>query len=543
MKDLDRDFLDALKQKTPDFEKAKTLLAQGVNINAADKWRDSILAECLLERANCPPECDFCEEESCRGCEQKRKAHLIPMIEFFIENGWDSVSFGLNCIVALVHTTHDAQMFYAAKRILSCPLLEKQEAYESVLESIGTEESYQRCCEECHEQENLYYAMYELVEARMKGMPFEGIHPYNHALGKKIDRIVYFAGNTDFIETPRGTEFNSDFGFVCGDEILVVTSGINILFMNDRALDTASVDVSTVFGSGVVGATVVDIVFEHKKKNCEAGQYGQTTIIMKLDSGKELQFTHNFGELPAEDAQGRFLTQELTQRIIDRRSYLFDLCANTTIDLDKIEAYIIGSQMSSEDVTRVAIRLAEEFGWEVDSFKWKNGRAPNEDELITSNWLELFELFLKHGLDPQFVFSEDGRNRYNLLYSLRFIDNMFVRYKLFRLLFRNGADPNVIIDDESFFEKVYGDVVTFATLLEIEGEDRLPYEKDFRLWLLMIAYGGRLSDGEQPLQLKEGFSIDMLENCEVFSYRKEMKEDGWDLHIFITKTGEEVAVL
>ena len=431
----------------------------------------------------------------------------------------------------------------AAKRILSCPLLEKQEAYEAVLESIGAEESYQRCCEECHEQENLYYAMYALVEARMKGMPFGGIHPYHHALGKRIDRIVYFADNTDFVETPHGTEFNSDFGFVCGDEILVVTSGINMLFMKDRASDTVSVDVSTIFGAGVIGATVVDIVFEHKKKNRADGQYGQPTIIMKLDSGKGLQFTYSLGELPAGDVQGRFLTQELAQRIIDRRSYLFDLCANTTIDLDKIEAYIMGPQMSSEDVTRTAIRLAEEFGWEVDSFEGKNGRAPNENELITSNWLDLFKLLLKHCLDPQFVFAEDGRNRYNLLYSLRFIDNMFVRYKLFRLLFRNGADPNVIIDDESFFEKVDGDVVTFATLLEIEGEDRLPYEKDFRLWLLMIAYGGRLNDGRQPLQLKDGFSIDTLENCECFSYRKEMKEDDWYLHIFITETGEEVAVL
>ena len=35
----------------------------------------------------------------------------------------------------------------------------------------------------------------------------------------------------------------------------------------------------------------------------------------------------------------------------------------------------------------------------------------------------------------------------------------------------------------------------------------------------------------------------MFANCEAFSYRKEITEDEWYLHINITNTGEEVAVL
>ena len=49
--------------------------------------------------------------------------------------------------------------------------------------------------------------------------------------------------------------------------------------------------------------------------------------------------------------------------------------------------------------------------------------------------------------------------------------------------------------------------------------------------------------GMPSLTIKEGYDIDMFANCEAFSYRKEITEDDWYLHIYITKTGEEVAVL
>ncbi len=542
IKALECKFLEALTEKTPDFDKAKRLLRQGVDINAVDSYGNSVLNNCL-EAASFSAECDFCETESCKSCENKRKSQLAPIVDFFIENGWDTVTHGLNCISSLVHTTHDVQMFYATKRILQSPLSEKREDYESALETIGAEESYQRCCEECHEQENLYYAMYEIVDAKMNNKPFDGIFPYHNALGKRIDRIVYFAGENDFKQTPRGIEFNNDLGFVCGGDMLVVRSSINILLMNNRIIEEPQIDVSGSFEEGIVGATVVDVSFEHQKITVGKADYGQPTIVIKLDSGKEIRFTHNFGELPNGKIQSRFLTTEAVNRIIDRRSNLFELCADTVIDLDKIEAYIAGSQMTSEDITRTAIKLADEFAYEVDAFKASNGRAPNAEELITSNWLDLFRVFLKYGLDPNAVYYDDGTDHLNLLLYLSWLDNTYVIYKLFRLLLQNGADPNVIVGDESFFEKIDGDIVLLATLFEIEEEDRAAYEKEFRLWLLLMAYGGRVDNLEQAVQMNEGYYVDMFENCESFSYRREIKEKDWSLHIYVTETGEDVAVL
>ena len=540
---LKDEFLKVLQAQAPDFEKAQKLLEQGVDINGAGDYGDSIINDCLLMHSSFPLECDTCEEGECQTCERKKKSQIIPIIEFFINNGWDSKRYGLDCIASLVHTTHDVQMFEAAKRILACPTSNDEQDYEGALKGIGIEESFQRCCEECHEQENLYFAMYELVEAKMEGKPFEGIYPYYGVLGKKIDKIVYFSDKLDFNETNRGTEFNCDFGFLCGEELFVIRSSINALMMNDRISEKPQIEVSDVFGDGVIGASVVDVSFEHIKKNRKMNCYGQPIIILKLDSGKEIRFTHNFGELPNDEAQARFLTAETTKIISDKRSYLFDLCAKPVIDLDKIEAYIVGANLSGADITRTAISLAEEFCWEIDAFKYKNEREPEQSELVTSNWLSLFKLFISHGLDSNLVFRENGRNYYNLLYSLKYLDNREIIYKLYRLLFQNGADPNVIVDDESFFDEIDGNVVMDATLMEIEEEDKDAYEKIFRLWLLMMAYGGHRDNWEKTVDIKDDFHTDMFENCESFSYRKEVTKDDWFLHIYITKTGEEVAVL
>lgn len=543
MEEFKSAFLAAIKAKTPDFEKAKAILGMGFDINTVESWGDSILEECLLDISSYSDECDSCDSDACRTCEHNRVARLMPIVEFFIENGWDTVAYGLNCVASLVHTTHDKQMFYAAKRILECPLSESEKEYEAALEATGTEESFQRCCEECHEQENLYYAMCELVYAKKIGNPIDGIHPYYNALGKKIDRIVYFADKIDFNNTPRGTEFNGDFGFVCGNEVLIVCSSINILFMNDRISEKPQIDVSECFGPAVVGATVVDVSFSHKAKNRAESCYGQPTIILKLDSGKAIYFTHDFGEHSDNTAQARFVTAETDAIIADRKKHLFNLCADINIDIDKIESYISGAQLSSDDITRTALKLLEKYEYEIDTFTCENGRKPSTDELVTSNWLALFELFIKYGLDPNAVYRDDDGFYRNLLYNLQFLDNTDIMYKLYRLLFKNGADPNVRIDDESFFEKIDDHVVINATLFEIEGEDRAIYEKEFRLWLLMMAYGGRLQDCRKIVDIKDGYDIDMFANCESFSYRQEIVKGDWFLHIYITKTGEEVAVL
>ena len=542
-KKLQNDFCSALEENPPNYEKAKALLESGVDINATDQYGESFLGDFLCLLSMYPRDCDSCQDDFCRTCERMTKPHLFPTVEFIIENGLDTKAHGLDIIASLVHSTHDMQMFSAVKSLLKCPLSDDKEEYERTLEAIGTEESYQRCCCECHEQENLYYAMVEMVDAKMKGLPFEGIHPFYKAIGKKIDRIIYFADKTDFVKTERGTEFNCDFGFVCGDDVLIVHSSINILFMDDRLFVLPQIDITDAFGDDIVGSKIIDILFEHREIVRGNTVYGQPIIIIRLDNGREIRFTHNFGEDPDSESVSRFLTTDDVIKTSNNIDYLVEMCSNTDIDLDSIESFIVGNKMSGDEVTRAAINLVKKYEYEVDTFASRNGRAPYDKELVTTNWIQLFRLFLVHGLNPNRVYIDEDRNCENLLYHLWFLDNMDVYYKLFRVLFQNGADPNVLVDDESIFDKVDENVVLYATLLEIEDEDRRAYERDFRLWLLMIAYGAERGDKEWILDIKDGYDRDMFINCEAFSYKLERTNGDWFLHIYITKTGEEVAVL
>lgn len=227
----------------------------------------------------------------------------------------------------------------------------------------------------------------------------------------------------------------------------------------------------------------------------------------------------------------------------EHMNFLLALCMQREIDFDKIETYITTENITSEEITKTAIKLVDELMWEVDSFQAKHQRPPQKEELATSSWPTLFELLLKHGLEPNAVYCDDGFCHDNLLRYLVWVDNEYVIYDLFRLLLQSGGDPNVFIEDESLFEMIDGDVVMDATLMEIEGRDRVPYEKYFRLWLLLMSYGGCLKNGKTVLNMKNGYSVDVFRNCELFSYRKENAADDWYLHIYHTETGEEVAIL
>lgn len=302
--DLNTDLLEALTRNPPDFTLAKELLKQGADINDTNFCGDSIIEECLY---NCARQYFNDEEdESCNSGDNNLYIDPISIVDFFIQNDWDTERYGLNAISALVYTTHDDNMFYAAKHILKYPISKDEEDFDYAIESTCTEESFQRCCKYCHEQENLYYAMGELLDAKKNNRDINGIHPYSRAIGKRIDKIVYFSNIVDFKNTHKGSEFNNDFGFICGNELLVIKPSINILFMNGCISNEPQIEVSENLGDGIIGSEIIDIAFGHKSITKNNITYGQPEIIIKLNSGKNIHFTHNFGEVSNKKVKPRF---------------------------------------------------------------------------------------------------------------------------------------------------------------------------------------------------------------------------------------------
>ena len=227
-------------------------------------------------------------------------------IQLMVEHGWDVKRFGMSVMNRFLFSTYDRNTFDLYRFMLRYDLAESPEDYDEALEGIGTEESYLRCCEKDHGTENLFYALYELVEAKKDGRNFESIEPYYDAVGMKIDRILYFDESDTTVQKETFTEYNADIGFVCGDKVLILRKGVHILFMNDRITETPQVDLSQTFCADVIGQTIRSVSFDHKTVVKGTTHYGQPTIIIELSNGKKLKFSHNFGELPDRESQSRF---------------------------------------------------------------------------------------------------------------------------------------------------------------------------------------------------------------------------------------------
>lgn len=307
----EQQLIEECKKAPADYAKIKHLIDEGADINAVNEYGDSLLSSIIGYFI--PEECYGCEQRNlpaekrnCDGCPCAEQSRLLDIVELFIENGWDTVKYGLECIRELTFVPHNRVIFDVAKRILECPLSEDIQSYEAALETIGTEESYQRCCEACPEEENLFYTIYELIDAKMNKKDFEGIELFYDAIGLRVDKIIYFSGQNDIKGSKRGWDFYSDIGFVCQDKVLVLSSYINILMMNDRKNELPQTEITEIFGKSFYNAVITDISFDTASIRRKTTIYQQQSIIIDFDNGRQLRFTHNAGQHPDKKTQSSF---------------------------------------------------------------------------------------------------------------------------------------------------------------------------------------------------------------------------------------------
>ncbi|MBR3869887.1 MAG: hypothetical protein IKJ17_00065 [Clostridia bacterium] len=288
----------ACDKETPDLDEIKELIVAGADTNQLNKYNDNIFDDVFLEVLY-----DVRDDAKKLPITVKKIKEIISLM---IDNGFDIKRFGLSTMSQFIFATYDLFTFDLYRFMLQYDLADGPEAYEDTLEDIGTEESYQRCCEHDHDLENLFYAIYEMVEAKIEGRNYKSIELYYGAVGLTIDKIVYFSDSNTMVEKKTFTEYNADIGFICGDKLLVMRDSVNILFMNDRVSEQPQIDISSLFGKDVIGRKIKSVSFDHKDVIIGMTYYGQPTIIIELTNGKKLKFTHNFGELSDKETQPRF---------------------------------------------------------------------------------------------------------------------------------------------------------------------------------------------------------------------------------------------
>ena len=215
---------------------------------------------------------------------------------------------------------------------------------------------------------------------------------------------------------------------------------------------------------------------------------------------------------------------------MDARHTLYALCADKRVRTKEIEEFFNQNTVSGEDVTYVATMLAERGCFEAERLA---------DAFARERWLNLFDLLILHGLNPNLIIRGEDGERYNLLHSLFDCACIDLVLPLYKKLLDHGADPNIRLDGEALFECVDFDVLFGA----IEQEDARIYASWVKLWLLLLAYGGKTSSQIPPITMKNGFSPTIFKNYNDFSFRLSFSEQDWHLHVYAKKSGEEVAVL
>lgn len=296
--ELDNQLAVACDRIVPDLNEIKKLILAGADTNQVNEYDDNIFDDTFVSVLY-----DAGDDASKSAKAVEEIKEIIPLM---IEKGWNIKKYGIGTMDRFTRSTYDPLTFELFRYMLQYDLTDRPKDYKEVLDSVGSEESYQRCCVNNHELENLFYSIYEMVEAKMKGRDYTGIGLYYNAIGTTIDKIVYFDENDTTLKKTDFTEYNADIGFVCGDKLLVLRKSVNILCMNDRLADCPQIDASHLFGENVIGEKIRSVSFDHKEIKREKTGYGQPTIIMELENGKKLKFTHNFGEFPGKKTQSRF---------------------------------------------------------------------------------------------------------------------------------------------------------------------------------------------------------------------------------------------
>lgn len=311
--ELGNKLMDVFGKYPPDFKEAEKLIALGADINLTNKYGETILSETLKgfgQESNAEKN-DLCGKETCNGCINKSdQSCFYDIISFFIDNGFDTQANGVSFLHSLVFSSYDECILNAAKLILKNGVRFEGKQLEGCLGTIGTEESYQRCCNENHKLENLFYTYYEIVNAYGKGYPFECIEYYSSCIGKRIEsvKVLRSAGETKecfSCAKPMSFLHYEPMVICCEDKNVVIKSSPNI-YVSAYIFDNPNmevIDCSGYFRNEVIGHEITFIEFDHKSISHDTMIYGQPIINIHVDNGMQLRFTTNFGEVDKKDTQ------------------------------------------------------------------------------------------------------------------------------------------------------------------------------------------------------------------------------------------------
>jgi len=227
-------------------------------------------------------------------------------------------------------------------------------------------------------------------------------------------------------------------------------------------------------------------------------------------------------------------------QLSEKEQGLLKLCARTDIDLYAIESYIQQHALDGEEITRVALKLLDQYQFEIEDYVWENEKDLRPEELISTNWVMLFDLFLRCGLQPNLVLQDDEHHdSWNVMENFLFVANGDIAPRVMRMMMERGGDPNLEISGEALFEKLDFDI--WFDMVEMQ-EMMWKFDIEFKCWLVLISYGGGGSDENRPLDMQNGYRAEDLRMFENFDYELDFSCKTRALRVVCKGNGEVAAI-
>lgn len=299
---LETQLQEAAGAYPPDFETMERLLGEGADINACTD-EETLLSEVI---------CGYPEMAGGEEVEQRDGRYLPEVVRFFVEHGYEvrrrDGAHGGQALMALSWASYDRYILDAAKILLDAgadPLYREDD--QSVLEWIGMKTSAAIPVDDSLEQECLFWVLYDLLEAKSKGEPYQEIDWCDVAVGRRIERIYSAAETPEMAVFQFTTEnrsylncFKSNLVFVCEGILLSVTQYCHA-YVNPYQLPSAetSPDLSGPLGM-LIGRRIERIGFETFCKEEKNVRSHRSELRIWLDDGSCFQVSDN-GDCPGEE--------------------------------------------------------------------------------------------------------------------------------------------------------------------------------------------------------------------------------------------------
>ncbi len=205
-------------------------------------------------------------------------------------------------------------------------------------------------------------------------------------------------------------------------------------------------------------------------------------------------------------------------------------------DFDRIKKLFAQRKFTKEELSKIALKCVDNcFG------EYHDACNPEYTDFTVDNMnstyiLDSISLLLELGLDPNIIVNDES-----LIWNTMWIDAPNIGASVMRLLLENEGDPNCFLPSEG--ETVF-DYISFKV-----SYDEYPHEyfHTVQCWLVLMAYGACWKNGEIPLTMLNGNSVEIFKNFELYDYTIETlpselgKYSCWIMHIYNVETNEEVA--